>query len=84
MAIGENEIAGVEGVDLDPYKGQIDAPFKVVAKGEEPVEYTPRFSAILKSNWDNVCKLMDWKKGEAPIDWNLGSEDFLVEKILSE
>ncbi len=55
---------------LEEFKENKDAPFETVKKGETPPDYPYAFFNKIRANWSKVCELMNWKKGEAPLDWN--------------
>ncbi len=76
---------------LEEFKENKDAPFETVKKGEIAPDYPYAFFNKIRANWSKVCELMNWKKGEAPLDWNffrvakdpLALVSMIQEKILT-
>lgn len=56
--------------DLEAFKENSAAPFETVKKNELPTPYPKVFSALLKSNWEKACKLMEWKKDTKTPEWS--------------
>lgn len=64
MSLETSDQAGETSDALEAFKDKIKAPFAVVDKGVEPPLYSFKFSKNVRSNWTEICKLMDWN-GEA-------------------
>jgi len=72
---------------LEGLKGNADAPFVTVDKGEMPPVYPGAFLNKINSNWEKVCDLMSWKKEGKPVDVNffaVSKDPFAVVTLIQE